>query len=508
MYIVRQWRYLYFSAAVLLELLLDQYKNDQEKHPHLDPEQLDKNGDCIFHLIAKAKFTSYILKLTEMLCKRNLSADYYNKDGKLPINYITKKNDRRLQYFRLARSVKRSREQIHGPKSPKKGCNSGHIDDELHQLPRPADSEVIEQTVTEVAKALSLKDRRKRNIEELITLLPDSKHSIFKVDHSPGKKTMFEEVREEGTGTVEKFGSDHPCDKRSKIVDSVADVDKYKVVGVQRDVITEVMKLDKGKINAPEKLSLGHQIVTNSQNDGEKGSQEVVDKLSSRMCEKLNSVAKRTLEDVAANLILKPKQSYEAVENDYKIDQFVEGNGTSVDEKISGQFADSGPPSLEKDGEIRKDDTALMNESIDDDFYDAVETVSQMDVTVKEEEDSVAYEDGHESISATNGKAGNGCVVNVTTNTPEIKPIGGEVNLPEKSEVKIETEKMENDFEKKIAPIEIKTEILAEAEVVQIPPEEMGQDREINEVEREDTDDEEDDEDFEIDVQVSCSETL
>ncbi|XP_052783611.1 TPR and ankyrin repeat-containing protein 1-like [Mya arenaria] len=172
----------------MLEFLLDQYEESHEKYPHLDPEQSDKNGDCLFHLVARAKYNSHVLKVTEALCRRTLSANYCNKDGKLPQHYIIKKNDRRLQFIRLATSVQPSREQTYLPKHQHKGNHSSSNLEELNDNSRPADRELSRETVPEVVKTVSVKEKRRKDIEGLIRLLPDSRHSVFSIDSSPSTK--------------------------------------------------------------------------------------------------------------------------------------------------------------------------------------------------------------------------------------------------------------------------------------------------------------------------------
>ena len=48
----------------LLKVLLDKFSEDKEANSHLDPEQLDGKGDCLFHLVAKMKYSSHVLKVT------------------------------------------------------------------------------------------------------------------------------------------------------------------------------------------------------------------------------------------------------------------------------------------------------------------------------------------------------------------------------------------------------------------------------------------------------------
>ena len=78
------------------------FENDPEKYHMLDPSQQDKNGDSLFHLIAKVKYNSTVQKATELLCDKKISSNVKNGENKLPHHYLNTKNDRRLQFFRLA----------------------------------------------------------------------------------------------------------------------------------------------------------------------------------------------------------------------------------------------------------------------------------------------------------------------------------------------------------------------------------------------------------------------
>ena len=73
------------------------YEKDPEKYAMLDPNSVDKNGDSLFHVVAKYKYNATTQKATEMLCDKKVSAMVYNNEGKLPKDYLNKKNDRRLQ---------------------------------------------------------------------------------------------------------------------------------------------------------------------------------------------------------------------------------------------------------------------------------------------------------------------------------------------------------------------------------------------------------------------------
>ncbi|CAC5365910.1 unnamed protein product [Mytilus coruscus] len=78
------------------------FEKDPEKYNMLNPKQQDMHGDSLFHLVAKMKYNSTVQKATELLCDKKISSNVKNNDDKLPVYYLNTKNDRRLQFFRLA----------------------------------------------------------------------------------------------------------------------------------------------------------------------------------------------------------------------------------------------------------------------------------------------------------------------------------------------------------------------------------------------------------------------
>lgn len=81
----------------ILNYFFDLYEKDPEMYPMLDPAQTNSDGDGLFHLVAKAKYSATTQKATELLCDKKLNALVLNKEGKLPKDYLNSKNDRRLQ---------------------------------------------------------------------------------------------------------------------------------------------------------------------------------------------------------------------------------------------------------------------------------------------------------------------------------------------------------------------------------------------------------------------------
>ena len=159
----------------MIKFVFDQFEDDPEIYTHLNPCQQNRAGDSLFHLVAKTKCTNTVLKVTEFLCKRNVSAAYYNKEKKLPSQYITKKNDRRLQYFRLAANVSPVGQQKYRENSAAEDQQEESSDDEMQRAPRVDEVESLGSSIVEKVHPESERDQRKRKIEELIRLLPDVK---------------------------------------------------------------------------------------------------------------------------------------------------------------------------------------------------------------------------------------------------------------------------------------------------------------------------------------------
>lgn len=81
----------------ILKYFFDLFENDPDKYPMLDPAQTNSDGDTLFHLVAKAKYSSTTKKLAKFLCDKKLNALVFNKERKLPRHYLNSKDDKRLQ---------------------------------------------------------------------------------------------------------------------------------------------------------------------------------------------------------------------------------------------------------------------------------------------------------------------------------------------------------------------------------------------------------------------------
>lgn len=84
-----------------MEYFFDLYENDPDTYPMLYPAQTNSDGDTLFHLAAKAKYSGTAKKATKFLCDKKVNALVLNKEGKLPKHYLNSKKDKRLQVCEL-----------------------------------------------------------------------------------------------------------------------------------------------------------------------------------------------------------------------------------------------------------------------------------------------------------------------------------------------------------------------------------------------------------------------
>ena len=112
--------------------------------------------------------------MTELLCKKNICANYFNQDGKLPKQYITKPTDRRLQFIRQAESFDPSRPQKYGPILPKRNDDPSSLD-ELSTMDRPSDR--LDDGPNSADRTLSMKEQKKLIIKQLIESIVDPKYA-------------------------------------------------------------------------------------------------------------------------------------------------------------------------------------------------------------------------------------------------------------------------------------------------------------------------------------------
>ncbi|XP_053381229.1 TPR and ankyrin repeat-containing protein 1-like [Mercenaria mercenaria] len=148
-----------------IQALLDKQVGDKDKYTYLDPEQVDANGDGIYHLLAKADFNDFVLRLTKMLCSRMVSAKYYNKELKYPNDYVKERDSSLFKLLEEASRIKPSHEKVVDKKLKK---------DE--KIVSPKEIEVsLESKSKHPPKMLTEQiEETKKRIETLIIALPKS----------------------------------------------------------------------------------------------------------------------------------------------------------------------------------------------------------------------------------------------------------------------------------------------------------------------------------------------
>lgn len=171
-----------------MELLLEKFQKNPSKFPKCDPQIVDSNGDTLLHILSKTKYSGNTLKATEMICKLNLDASVMNKEGKLPVQYITKKNDRRLQFIKLATAsgVSKAKKPADKKLSTQKKDKEQTKKNDQTSVEPPKMEKTPEKYVK--VKPVSQKEVSKQKIEQSIMGLPDYFFSIFE----PSKKSRKE----------------------------------------------------------------------------------------------------------------------------------------------------------------------------------------------------------------------------------------------------------------------------------------------------------------------------
>lgn len=188
-----------------------------------------------------------VLSATELLCKHNLSSSVYNNDGKMPSFYIKKQNDRRLQYIKLAGKVQAK------PSAPKQKEKKDSTASDQSEFENKEPEE--QPDIREVVKISTQREIRKRKIEDSIRQLPESKISIFNIDHSPTKQSPRPKIKESGDNFPEEerkeveqatrnlmteFGEGQSlvAKERSYKTPEAVDKNKYSPRGQEKDLIT------------------------------------------------------------------------------------------------------------------------------------------------------------------------------------------------------------------------------------------------------------------------------
>ncbi|XP_052083768.1 TPR and ankyrin repeat-containing protein 1-like isoform X3 [Mytilus californianus] len=80
---------------------MELYDKNSIRYEYLDPGQRDKNGDTLFHLIAKHNLNKTTQRLADILQKMQVRCEIQNKEGKYPHDYV-KVDDPRSKIFQEA----------------------------------------------------------------------------------------------------------------------------------------------------------------------------------------------------------------------------------------------------------------------------------------------------------------------------------------------------------------------------------------------------------------------
>ena len=252
----------YHERLNVLKYALEQFDEDPQKFSHLDPNQVDHNGDSLFHLVAKAKYNNMVLSATELLCKHNLSSSVYNNDQKLPSFYIKKQTDRRLQFIKLAAKAHPK------PSAPKQKTEKDRSSE--NQSNDIENNEADNQhDIKEVIKISTQREIRKKKIEESIRLLADSKISIFNVDTSPTKQSPADRMSEKGDNSVDEKDKGAKMVKKSLLAEFGKGQSGIEVANAKDSVKSQT------EVQEKEERSKGQgQAVNSRQDDLNKGQAE------------------------------------------------------------------------------------------------------------------------------------------------------------------------------------------------------------------------------------------
>ncbi|XP_041360663.1 TPR and ankyrin repeat-containing protein 1-like [Gigantopelta aegis] len=224
---------------VLFEKFLDLFNEDPGKYKFLNPARLDRDGNSLLHIASKCKFNKYSLKAVEILCAQQVPADVTNSEGKMPIQYLTDRNDRRAQFLRItipAATRPKAKSTTGGRHKDKPATNGTDLSSSCdHQVKIPKRGiESVESSMNEMdirVSAVSVESVQgcREHIRELICELPESSFSIFKPDGAKqlgSKVKKPENIPPPSPLTAEKISStegDVPEGDTEKAADSLSE---------------------------------------------------------------------------------------------------------------------------------------------------------------------------------------------------------------------------------------------------------------------------------------------
>ncbi|XP_067665651.1 TPR and ankyrin repeat-containing protein 1-like [Haliotis asinina] len=176
----------------LLERLLELHKSDTVKYIYLNPRVVNRDGDTLLHMACKCKYNKHSQKAVEFLCNQQVPADICNREGKMAIQYLTTKNDRRAQFLRVVGGNVPATKSKTNDTSQKKASAVGQEKqkrtektDSQESSPERVEEEAdLRETAVEDIRVKGVNlvgvAQSRERIKEIINERPDPEISIFK----------------------------------------------------------------------------------------------------------------------------------------------------------------------------------------------------------------------------------------------------------------------------------------------------------------------------------------
>ncbi|XP_071113489.1 TPR and ankyrin repeat-containing protein 1-like isoform X1 [Haliotis cracherodii] len=186
----------------LLERLLELHKSDPAKYSYLNSRVVNREGDTLLHMACKCKYNKHSQKAVEFLCNQQVPADVCNKEGKMAIQYLTTKNDRRAQFLRVVGGTvpatksktndtsQKKANAVGKEKTQKKTEKTDSQESSPERTEEEADIGVTAEEDIRV-KAVNLVGvaQSRERIKEIVSERQDPEISIFKESKSERDKT-------------------------------------------------------------------------------------------------------------------------------------------------------------------------------------------------------------------------------------------------------------------------------------------------------------------------------
>ncbi|KAI8776906.1 TPR and ankyrin repeat-containing protein 1, partial [Biomphalaria glabrata] len=172
----------------ILEELRSIYVREKDKsgYGYLSESCKDGDGNTLLHLAAQAKFSPHSLRAVELLCEWQVPADVCNNVGKLPVDYLTSRTDRRAQYIKVTMS------------SDKRGGTASNVARQK--------STTKNHPVTDGTKNVYHKYREE--VAEILKEIPDVFIDYLKPEEENDKQSEEEESEEEEEEDTDSYADE------------------------------------------------------------------------------------------------------------------------------------------------------------------------------------------------------------------------------------------------------------------------------------------------------------